>query len=199
MFADDKIKDFLESVAAKRPTPGGGSVSAIVGSLGAALGVMTARYSEDTDSEATLDVLKNEFAALSDADADAYGLVSSAMSLPKDNEETKRRRKTALQSALADAAEVPLKGMGMAVKGLDVLAVLGPRCNKHLVSDLAAACGFLWAALEGCAENVRINAGSLVDADRRLRLETERSRLLAAGAEARVKVSKAVEAVYAAK
>ena len=64
---------------------------------------------------------------------------------------------------------------------------------------LAAACGFLWAALEGCAENVRINAGSLVDADRKLRLETERSRLLAAGAEARVKVSKAVEAVYAAK
>lgn len=199
MFSDDKIKDFLEAVAAKRPTPGGGSVAAIVGSLGAALGVMTARYSDDSDSEATLDALKNEFAALADADADAYGLVSSAMSLPKDSEETKRRRKTALQAALADAAEVPLKGMGMAVKGLEVLALLAPRCNKHLVSDLASACGFVWAALEGCAENVRINAGSLVDADRRLRLETERSRLLAAGAEARVKISKAVEAVYAAK
>lgn len=199
MFADDKIKDFLEAVAAKRPTPGGGSVSALVGSLGSALGVMTARYSEDADSEAALDVLKNEFAALADADADAYGLVSSAMSLPKDNDDTKRRRKTALQAALADAAEVPLKGMGMAVRGLDGLAVLAPRCNKHLVSDLAAACGFLWSALEGCAENVRINAASLVDADRRLRLETERSRLLAAGAEARVKISRSVEAVYAAK
>lgn len=199
MFADDKIKDFLEAVAAKRPTPGGGSVSAVVGAMGAALGVMTARYSDDSDAETTLDGLKGEFAALADADADAYGLVSSAMSLPKDSDETKKRRKTALQSALADAAEVPLKGMGMSVKALDVLALLAPRCNKHLVSDLASACGFVWACLEGCAENVRINAGSLTDADRKLRLTTERSRLLAAGAEARVKISKAVEAVYAAK
>jgi formiminotetrahydrofolate cyclodeaminase len=199
MFADDKIKDFLESVAAKRPTPGGGSVSAVVGSLGAALGVMTARYSEDTDSEGALDVLKNEFAALADADAEAYGLVTSAMSLPKDSEETKRRRKTALQSAFADAAEVPLKGMTMAVKGLDVLSILAKRCNKHLVSDLASACGFLWAALEGCAENVRVNSASLHDAERRLRLDSERSRLLAAGAEHRNGILKAVEAAYASK
>ena len=199
MFADDKIKDFLEAVAAKRPTPGGGSVSAIVGALGAALGVMTARYSEDADSEGALDVLKNDFAALSDADAEAYGLVTSAMSLPKDSEETKRRRKTALQAAFADAAEVPLKGMGLAAKGLEVLAALAGRCNKHLVSDLASACGFLWAALEGCAENVRVNAASLHDADKRLRLESERARLLASGAERRNGILKAVEAAYAAK
>jgi formiminotetrahydrofolate cyclodeaminase len=199
MFAEDRIKDFLESVAAKRPTPGGGSVSAVVGALGAALGVMTARYSEDADAEAALDALKNEFAALADADAEAYGLVTSAQSLPKDNEETKRRRKTALQAALADASEVPLKGMGMAAKGLEVLAGLSARCNKHLISDLAAACGFVWAALEGCAENVRINAGALTDAERRGRLEAERARLLAAGAESRMRIAKAVEAVYASK
>lgn len=199
MYADDRIKDFLEAVAAKRPTPGGGSVSAVVGSLGAALGVMTARFSDDGEAEQALDVLKGELIALADADAEAYGLVASAMSLPKDSEETKRRRKTALQTALGDASEVPLKGMAMCAKGLDVLASLGAKCNKHLVSDLAAACGFLWAALEGCGENVKINAGSLVDKERRARLEAERTRLLASGAEARARVAKAVEAVYAAK
>jgi formiminotetrahydrofolate cyclodeaminase len=199
MFADDRIKDFLEAVAAKRPTPGGGSVSAIVGSLGAALGVMTARFSDDAEAEQALDVLKNELAALSDADAEAYGLVSSAMSLPKDSDDTKRRRKAALQTALGDASEVPLKGMAMCAKGLDVLAALAPKCNKHLVSDLAGACGFLWAALEGCGENVRINAGSIADKDRRAQLEADRARLLAAGADARVRVAKAVESVYAGK
>ena len=199
MFSDDRLRDFLEAVAAKRPTPGGGSVAAVVGALGAALGVMTARYSADVDAERALDALKDELAALSDADAEAYGRVSSAMALPKDSEDTRRRRKTALQSALAEAAEAPLKGMKLAAKGLEVLSSLGPRCNKHLVSDLASAAGFLWAALEGCAENVRINAASLVDPDRRLKLESERSRLLAAGAESRGNVAKAVEAVYAAK
>ena len=199
MYADDKIKDFLESVAAKRPTPGGGSVSAVVGSLGAALGVMTARFSGDAEAEQGLDGLKGELVALADADAEAYGMVSSAMSLPKDSEDTKRRRKAALQSALSDASEVPLRGMGMCVKGLDLLAVLGPKCNKHLVSDLAGACGFLWAALEGCGENVRINAGSLADKERGAKLEAERTRLQAAGAAARDRVRKAVESVYAGK
>jgi formiminotetrahydrofolate cyclodeaminase len=199
MYADDRIKDFLEAVAAKRPTPGGGSVSAVVGSLGAALGVMTARFSDDAESEQALDVLKGELVALADADAEAYGLVASAMSLPKDSDDTKRRRKAALQTALGDASEVPLKGMAMCAKGLDVLAGLAGKCNKHLVSDLAGACGFLWAALEGCGENVKINAGSLSDKERRARLEAERARLLAAGAEARARVGRAVEAVYAAK
>ena len=199
MYADDRIKDFLESVAAKRPTPGGGSVSALVGSLGAALGVMTARFSSNAEAEQGLDALKNELVALADADAEAYGLVSSAMSLPKDSDDTKRRRKEALQAALGDASEVPLKGMAMCAKGLDLLAVLGPSCNKHLVSDLAAACGFLWAALEGCGENVRINSGSLSDKARGAALEGERERLQKLGAEARDRVRKAVEKVYAGK
>lgn len=199
MYADDRIKDFLESVAAKRPTPGGGSVSAVVGALGAALGVMTARFSSHAEAEQGLDALKNELVALADADAEAYGLVSSAMSLPKDSDDTKRRRKEALQAALADAAEVPLKGMGMCAKGLDLLAALASACNKHLVSDLAGACGFLWAALEGCGENVRINAGSLADKPRGAALEAERARLQKLGADARDRVRKAVESVYAGK
>ena len=106
-----KLSDFLEKVAAKTPTPGGGSVSAAVGAMGAALGVMTARYSEAPDPERELDQLKNEFLALVDSDAEAYGQVNSAMALPKDSDDTKRRRIEALLLALRVEREVELKGM----------------------------------------------------------------------------------------
>ena len=177
MFADMKLSDFLEKIAAKTPTPGGGSVSAAVGAMGAALGVMTARYSESTESEQALDELKNEFLTLVDADAEAYGQVNSAMSLPKDSEDTKRRRKEALQIALGEASEVPLKGMMLANRGLKSLADLAPKCNKHLTSDLSAAATFLESALTGCGENVRVNAVSLTDKVRRARLRSEERRV----------------------
>ena len=181
MFADMKLSDFLEKIAAKTPTPGGGSVSAAVGAMGAALGVMMARYSDASDPEHALDEIKNEFLTLVDADAEAYGAVNSAMSLPKDSDDTKRRRKEALQIALGEASEVPLKGMMLAVRGLKALADLAPICNKNLVSDLAGAATFLQSALLGCGENVKINAVSLTDKVRRSRLEKEHERLVAEG------------------
>jgi formiminotetrahydrofolate cyclodeaminase len=179
MFAEMKLSDFLEKIAAKTPTPGGGSVSAAVGAMGAALGVMTARYSDAPDPEHALDEIKNEFLALVDADAEAYGAVNSALALPKDSDDTKRRRKEALQIALGEASEVPLKGMMLAVRGLKSLADLSPICNKNLVSDLAGATTFLESALSGCGENVKINAVSLTDKVRRARLEKEHERLVA--------------------
>lgn len=179
MFAEMKLSDFLEKIAAKTPTPGGGSVSAAVGAMGAALGVMTARYSDAGEPEHVLDEVKNEFLALVDADAEAYGQVNSAMALPKDSDDTKRRRKEALQIALGEASEVPLKGMMLAVRGLKALADLTPICNKNLVSDLAGATTFLESALSGCGENVRINMVLLVDKVRRGRLEKEHDRLTA--------------------
>src|SRR5688572_12462611 len=163
MFAEMKLTDFLEKIAAKTPTPGGGSVSAAVGAMGAALGVMTARYSDAGEPEHALDEVKNEFLVLVDADAEAYGQVNSAMALPKDSDDTKRRRKEALQIALGEASEVPLKRMMQAVRGLKALADLAPVCNKNLVSDLAGATTFLDSALSGCGENVRINIVMLVD------------------------------------
>ena len=177
MFAEMKLSDFLEKIAAKTPTPGGGSVSAAVGAMGAALGVMTARYSDASEPEHALDEIKNEFLGLVTADAEAYGQVNSAMALPKDSDDTKRRRKEALQIALGEASEVPLKGMMLAVRGLKALADLAPVCNKNLVSDLYGATTFLQSAMSGCGENVRINAVLLTDKVRRARLEKEHDRL----------------------
>src|SRR5436190_6863218 len=199
MFAEMKLTDFLEKIAAKTPTPGGGSVSAAVGAMGAALGVMTARYSEAPAAETTLDEIKKEFLILVDADAEAYGQVNSAMALPKDSDDTKRRRKEALQIALGEASEVPLKGMMLAVRGLKTLADLAPNCNKHLMSDLSAAATFVESALSGCGENVRVNAIALTDKVRRARLEKERARLAADAAGLRELIRKGVELMYAGK
>ena len=199
MFAEMRLADFLEKIAAKTPTPGGGSVSAAVGAMGAALGVMTARYSEVSEAEGILDEVKKEYLALVDADAEAYGQVNSAMSLPKDSDDTKRRRKEALQIALGEASEIPLKGMLLSVRGLKALADLAPKCNKHLTSDLSAAATFLESALSGCGENVRVNSGSLTDKVRRGRLEKERTRLMEEGKQLREQVRKGVELLYAGK
>jgi len=136
---------------------------------------------------------------LVDADAEAYGAVNSAMALPKDSDDTKRRRKEALQIALGEASEVPLKGMQMAIRGLKSLADLTPKCNKHLTSDLSAAATFLESALTGCGENVRINAVSLTDKVRRARLEQEHAGLLGEGRVLREQIRSGVELRYAAK
>lgn len=199
MFIDQKLSDFLEAVAAKTPTPGGGSVAATVGALGAALGVMVARYSEAADAEAALDEVKNAFLPLVDQDAEAYGQVNSARMLPKGTDEERRRRKEALQNALAEASEAPLKGMGLAVRGLQALAELAPRCNRYLASDLAGAAYCLEAALAGCGENVRVNAAALLDKDRRKRLQDEQARLREEGAALKARLVRELEVLHARK
>lgn len=199
MFAEMRLADFLEKVAAKTPTPGGGSVSAVVGALGAALGVMTSRYSGAVESEHALDALKGEFLPLADQDAEAYGQVNKALALPKGTDDDKKRRKAALQIALSEAADVPLKGMEMAARGLEVLAELAPRCNKNLTSDLSGAARFLAAALEGCAENVAVNARALVDKVRQGGLEREQARLEEQARVLMARVEEGIQSVHAAR
>lgn len=199
MLIESRLSDFVEAVAAKTPTPGGGSVSAAVGAMGAALGVMAARYSNAGDAERALDGIKNALLPLVDEDAVAYGQVNAAMTLPKRTEEEKKRRKEALQNALAEAAEVPLKGMMLALRGLEALRGLAPQCNKHLVSDLAGAVRFLEAALSGCGENVKVNAASLVDAVRRERLLQEQGRLAREGEGLRDRMMRDVQNAHGGK
>lgn len=179
MLASMKFSDLVEAVAAKTPTPGGGTVAAAVGALGAALGVMTARYSEAVEAETALDGVRKAFLPLAQEDADAYGQFNAALSLPKGTDEEKQRRREVLQNALVEASEVPLRGVMLAVRGLAALRDLAPRCNRHLTSDLVGAAVFLEAAAVGCGENVRVNVPRIADVDRRQRLEAECTRLLA--------------------
>jgi glutamate formiminotransferase/formiminotetrahydrofolate cyclodeaminase len=177
MLTGLRLSDFVEAVAAKTPTPGSGSVSAAVGAMGAALGVMVARFSDAPELESALDEVKNGFLPLVEADAKAYGQVNAALALPKGTEPEKDRRQKALQNALMEASDVPLKGMILAVRGLQALRDLAPRCRRNLAGDLLGAAAFLQAASSGCGENVGANAARVLDRDRRSRLERERARI----------------------
>lgn len=161
-----RLVDFVEQVAAKTPTPGGGSVSAAVSAMGAALGIMAARFSKSEEiGEPTsrLEEIKSELTRLVDADAEAYDLVHAARGLPKDTDEEKARRADAIQNALGEAAQVPLKGMQLAVEALEALKGMAPHVSKYLISDLGTAAALLEAGMKGCEMNVLINVQSMKD------------------------------------
>jgi formiminotetrahydrofolate cyclodeaminase len=175
-----KLNDFIEAVAAKTSTPGGGSVSAAASAMGVALGIMTARFSEGPKAQeiaGSLEQLKDRILPLIDRDAEAYSQVSKAYGLPKKSDEEKARRKEAVQIALKEAAEVPLEGMRLALEGLRTLPPLFEVANKNLISDFAGAVLMLEAGLAGCGLNVRINASLMTDKDRAARLEDDAGRL----------------------
>lgn len=188
MLSDMKLADFVEAVAAKTPTPGGGSVAATAASLGAALGIMAARFSqgpEPQEAAGRLEGLKAELLPLIDQDAEAYDRVSSAFGLPKGTEEEKKRRKDVIQNALKEAAQVPLKVMMISLRALEALASYAPKCNRNLASDLGGAMLMLSAGLETAAYNVRINAASITDRAVREGLQQEDRKLMGRAGELR--------------
>jgi formiminotetrahydrofolate cyclodeaminase len=195
MLRDMKLTDFVEAVAAKTPTPGGGSVSAAAATLGTALGIMAARYSEGPKAQevaGALEEIKTQLAPLIDQDAEAYSQVSKAYGLPKKTDEEKARRRESIQRALKEAADVPLGGMGLALKAMQALTGLCDIVNKNLASDFAGAALMLEAALVGCGLNVRINAKLMTDAARRAELESQADRLEKEAAELKKRLLAAV-------
>ncbi len=200
VLRDMKLADFIEAVAAKTSTPGGGSVSAAASAMGTALGIMAARFSEGPKAQeiaSSLEQLKGKILPFIDRDAEAYAQVSKAYGLPKKTDEEKARRKEAVQIALKEAAEVPLEGMRLAVGGLQALAPLFEVVNKNLASDFAGAALLLEAGLLGCGLNVRINASLMADKERRGRLEEEAGRLEKEGTELKSRLLGAVNRLYA--
>lgn len=196
MLVETKLCDFVEAVAAKRPTPGGGSVAAVSCSLGAALGIMVARFStgpEAQEAAGRLEELKAQFLPLVDKDAEAYDMVSSAFGLPKSTDEEKGRRKGVIQNALREAAQVPLKVMMLSVRTFEVLVEFASKSNRNLLSDLAGAAFMTWAGMETAARNVRINVAGLTDKAVREPLDQEDKRLSARGAELRQQLMKEID------
>lgn len=199
MLVDKSLREFFDEVASRNPTPGGGSVSAAAGSLGAALGVMTARFTKDPSAEEASVRLQKElgdFVGLIDEDAEAYGKVNRAMSLPKETAEEKAARKEELQSALKEASEVPLRGMEVAVRSLQALEDVARVCNPRLVSDLGASALLLEAGLFGCSLNVRVNAQSIKDPAFVEKLAQEAGKYLQEGGAARSRIMQEVERSY---
>ena len=166
MLTEQTLTRFLDAVAAKTPTPGGGSVAAAAAALGAALGVMVGRYSKGDAAREAADAiwkLAGEARDLVNEDAEAYGLVASAMQRPKDTPEARAGRDAALQNALIRAAEVPLRGVRLAHRGLDLLGELTKSYNKNLETDLLIAADLLYAGGCGFRWNVLVNLAAIRD------------------------------------
>ena len=194
MLIDQTLQAFAAAAAARSPTPGGGSVSAYLGSLGAALGAMAARYTEGRkgfESHAAalaaeiarLDAVRLELEGLLDEDAAAYERLTAAYALPKSSEPEQSARREAVQSALVVAMDVPLRIGRAAVAGLEQLEALAPHVNPNLASDVAVGAHALGAAFRGAWVNVLVNLVSLRD-EARKRAALDEGRALLARCEA---------------
>ncbi len=190
MLTQLSLAEFADRTAAKEPTPGGGSVAAYVGTVGAALGAMAARFTEGKKGFEehrsalareidALDTLRGRLTELVEADAAAYSTVTGAYKLPKGTPEEKEARKAAIQEALDVALKPPLAICRTAVEGLEVLSGLAPHTNPNLISDVAVAAFALGAACRSAWINVLINLSGLKDAERKGALAAEGAGLLA--------------------
>jgi glutamate formiminotransferase/formiminotetrahydrofolate cyclodeaminase len=192
--AKSLMKEFIEQVQSKEPTPGGGSVAALGGALGAALGEMVCRLTiikkqyanvktEFQELRKKLDILRNELTYLIEKDAQSFDQVMLAMKKPKSTDHDKQMRTQAIEEATRLAASVPIEVMEKTIEVLEFLQVVAEKGNVSSISDAGVANLMGEAALEGAALNVRINIGSLNDREFAEKLKARMDELLKRGNE----------------
>jgi glutamate formiminotransferase/formiminotetrahydrofolate cyclodeaminase len=168
------LKKFADETASEAPAPGGGSVSAYVGALGASLGAMVASLSaqkytyqdglEDFSSRGLiLQKCKEDLIFLTDEDTRAYNGIMEAFKLPKNTDEEKAARKKAVDDATKNAIIVPLNVMRAAYAGIKELAFIARNGNQNAISDAGVAAATLRTAIYGAFLNVKINCKGLKD------------------------------------
>ena len=168
------IQAYLDKLAGADPEPGGGSVAALAGALGAGLVTMVtaltlgkekyAAVQDDMDEiKAGAEKLRADLAAFITADAEAYAKVAAAMKLPRDNEAQKKERSRVLQAALKGAAAVPLKIAEAAVEVARLSLPAAEKGNPNAVSDAGVAVVLADAAAQSAALNVKINLAWIED------------------------------------
>lgn len=186
-LTDKPVTTFLDELASNAPAPGGGSVAALSGALGAALIGMVCNftvgrkaYADVQDEIAAIlaesETLRQRLAALIEADVNAYNGYTTATKMPRETDEQKAARAEAVQAALKTATDVPMGVAEASVKVMDLCMPAAAKGNKYLVSDAGVAVLMAEAALRSAALNVLINLGSVKDAefvaDRRAKLES---------------------------
>ena len=184
-------KDFAYETASESPAPGGGSISAYMGALGAALGTMVAnlsshkpgwdaRWKEFSDwADKGQDVLVR-LIALVDEDTAAFNRIMAAIGMPKGSEEEKKARAEALEAATLYATEVPLKTMKTAAEVFPIVLAMAREGNPNSVSDAGVGALAARSAVLGAELNVKINAAGLSDREAAERLCAEAAEIAAA-------------------
>ena len=203
-LAKMNLREFCNETLSDSPAPGGGSVAALMGALGASLGGMVANLSAGkrgwddrleyfSDWAVKAQQLKDELLSLVDEDTAAFNKVMDAFALSKESAEEKTARSAAIEQATKYAAEVPLKVMETASKSYEMLAEMADKGNPASVSDVGVGALATRACIEGAALNVRINLAQLKDEKFKGAL-AQRMRSISADSDAQFeKITKIVE------
>lgn len=168
------LREFCNETLSDSPAPGGGSVAALMGALGASLGGMVANLSAgkrgwDDKIEyfskwaIKAQQLKDELLSLVDEDTAAFNKVMDAFALSKESAEEKATRAAAIETATKYAAEIPLKVMETSFKSYELLSEMAEKGNPASVSDVGVGILGTRACIAGAALNVRINLAALKD------------------------------------
>jgi glutamate formiminotransferase / formiminotetrahydrofolate cyclodeaminase len=168
------LRTFADTTASDTPAPGGGSVSAYVGALGAALAGMVANLSSHkrgwderwaffSGYAEQARAIQDRLVWLVDADTRAFSAIMDAFALPKSTDEEKKARSAAIQAATKEAIAIPFQVMEQAYAALPVIEAMVKEGNPNSISDTGVGALCARAALRGAWMNVRINASGLKD------------------------------------
>ena len=171
---DKSIVTFLDELASKQPTPGGGSAAALMGAQAAALVSMVCnltigkpKYAEvEVDMQTLLtqaEALRETLIGMIKADVDVFNKLMACYGLPKATDEEKTHRSAQIQLVLRDATEVPLDCAKACAKAMALSRIAAEKGNLGVISDAGVAVMTAYAGLKSAALNVHINAASLKD------------------------------------
>ena len=171
-LVDMTVTGFAQETASESPAPGGGSIAAYCGVLGASLGTMVAnlsshkkgwdsKWKEFSDHADNGQALIKELLYLVDEDTRAFNGIMDAFGLPKGNDEEKAARKAAIQAATIYAIKIPFRTMEKAFESFELIREMAAKGNPNSVSDAGVGALCARAAVKGCYLNVKINAQDL--------------------------------------
>lgn len=198
-LVDMTCRGFADETASESPAPGGGSISAYMGALGAALGTMVANLSshkpgwddswrEFSDYADRGQAIMAELIHLVDEDTDAFNRIMAVFAMPKSTDEEKAARAAALEEATTYATEVPLRTMRAAYKVFDLVKAMAAEGNPNSVSDAGVGALAARSAVLGAWLNVKINAAGLKNREVAERLLSEAAGIAAKATERETEV-----------
>ncbi len=200
---------FAEETASESPAPGGGSISAYMGALAAALGTMVAnlsshkagwddRWKEFSDQADKGQELMQRLLHLVNEDTEAFNRIMDAFKMPKSTDEEKAARAAAIEEATLYATRIPLSTMEAAAETFPLLESMARTGNPASVSDAGVGALAARSAVLGAQLNVRINAASLKNRDEAARLTARAAEIAAKSMEAEARVLEIVNDVLSA-
>lgn len=203
MYIEEPLKKYLDEAASGASTPGGGSVAALAGALGAAMTSMVCNFTvgkkkyKDVEAEVSqilseAEELRGKLLELMVADTQVYGQVSAAYGMPKDTPEEKAAKTEAIQDALKAAMGAPLEVAICCHRIMKLNEPLVEKGNKNLISDVGVAILLAESAMRSAVMNVEINLSFIKDEALCKKTRDRLRPLMAEADELRTKIYKAV-------